>query len=253
MLCLLPAMLWAQQREGKVIYRQTTQVKVDESRMEQMTEEQRNRMKERMKRMGKAKKTLVFRSTESLYRNYEAKLDSKDESAWEEAGGDGRQRWRSMRPKSLLYQSLVDQVVVEQQEFFDKKFLIEGDQPLGAWKFTGRQEKVLNYTCMEAVCVKNDSITIRAWFTSEVPVSAGPAGIGGLPGLILKVDIDDGQTVLVAEEVLLEAVAEGDIEKPTKGKAVSREDFEQIVREKRAEMREMRGEGGGRGPGGPPR
>ena len=40
---------------------------------------------------------------------------------------------------------------------------------------------------------EGDSIKVDVWFTPEVPVSSGPAGYGGLPGLIVFVDVNEGK------------------------------------------------------------
>lgn len=44
---------------------------------------------------------------------------------------------------------------------------------------------------------------IIAWFTDRILVPAGPAEFGGLPGLILEIDINDQSSLIVAEEVKL--------------------------------------------------
>ena len=47
------------------------------------------------------------------------------------------------------------------------------------------QKVIKGYPCMKAV--KSDSLyTIEVWFTSKIPVSSGPKGLYGLPGLILE-------------------------------------------------------------------
>ena len=49
------------------------------------------------------------------------------------------------------------------------------------WKITNQTDTILGYPVIKAV--KN---TIEVWFAPDIPVSFGPAGLGGLPGLILK-------------------------------------------------------------------
>jgi len=246
-LMLLPLALSAQNNQkGKIIYQQERTIEFDESRYEQMSEEQRNKMKERMKKWGKEKKTLVFNKEASVYRNFKAEKDAKDPATWESESGGGRGHWRRMKSQSIIYLSHTDQTVVEQQEAFDKKFLIEAPVEEKKWKITGKQEMLSGHRCMHAVWQKNDSTTVEAWFAPQIPVSSGPNGYGGLPGMVLKVDVNQGEFVMVAKEVRLEEVDET-IVKPDKGKKVSREEFEKIMKEKREEMREMRG--GSRGHG----
>ena len=89
---------------------------------------------------------------------------------------------------------------------------------------------------MQKATAEHDSTTIEAWFTPEIPVSAGPGLYGGLPGLILVVSVNDGHTVYSATEVSLTAVEDGVVKPPDDGQEVSREEYEKIVAEKLAEL-----------------
>ncbi|MGH2553567.1 MAG: GLPGLI family protein, partial [Chitinophagaceae bacterium] len=47
-----------------------------------------------------------------------------------------------------------------------------------------------------------DTSNIIAWFTSDIPVPAGPGEYQGqLPGLILEMDISDGRQIFVATKI----------------------------------------------------
>lgn len=53
------------------------------------------------------------------------------------------------------------------------------------WRLTNQYKKIENYRCQKAIGIlKSDTVT--AWFTEQIPVSAGPSYISGLPGLILE-------------------------------------------------------------------
>jgi len=242
-LLALPIIATAQ-REGKIVYQQTIQTKMDDSRfeerMKQMTEEQRAQFKKRMQSWGKSKTVLMFTPEESLYRNFSAEKDAVGEAEWQEPQGRGH--WRKMRPQTQVYKSLVKQSLVEQEEFFDKKFLITGEKETPQWKMMGVREEVAGYACQKAVWQQNDSTTITAWFSPQIPVPTGPGKLGALPGLILKVDKNEGELTIVAEKVDLRPLEAGEIVIPEKGKEVTREEFSEIVRKKRQEMREMRGQ-----------
>ena len=123
---------------------------------------------------------------------------------------------------------------IERREFLGRTFLVTGDiEPL-AWKLTDERSEFLGYMCQKATA-QRDSVSYEAWFTPEIAVSAGP-GRGGLPGLILVLNINDGQRTLVARELSLESLEKGAIEPPKKGKKVSQEEFDEIVEEKLKEM-----------------
>ena len=85
-------------------------------------------------------------------------------------------------------------------------------------------------------------ITITAWYTPEIPVSQGPEGYWGLPGLILEVN--DGKTTILCSKVVLNPKEKADIKAPATGKEVSQKEYDEIVIKKMEEMSEMGGRGG---------
>lgn len=89
-------------------------------------------------------------------------------------------------------------------------------------------------------------ITITAWYTPEIPVSQGPEGYWGLPGLILEVN--DGKTIILCSKVVLNPKEKTEIKAPSKGKTVSQNEYDEIVVKKMEEFREMnQGRSGGGG------
>ncbi len=68
---------------------------------------------------------------------------------------------------------------------------------------------------------------------------------GGLPGLILSVELDEGKNIIVAKSVDLSPVSKDIIVRPEKGKKVSREEFDKIVAEKMKETGGNAGSSGG--------
>lgn len=137
------------------------------------------------------------------------------------------------------YVGYEDGTVVETYEFMGRTFLVRGEQPTYTWKLSGEQSEFLGYVVQKATAVQ-DSTTVEAWFTPEIPVSAGPALFGGLPGMILVVTVNGGHTVYSATEVNLTAVEEGVIRPPEEGDEVSREEYEQIVAQKLEELEAVR-------------
>ena len=141
-----------------------------------------------------------------------------------------------------------DGMMAETRDFMTKKFLLTGTRPAFEWKLTGEQSEFLGYPVQQAMAV-HDSSTIEAWFTPEIPVPAGPGPFGGLPGMILSVSVDDGQTLYSATEIKLDPVDAAAIKAPEDGEEVSSEEYEKIVAEKlkEIEMRRRSRGGGDRG------
>lgn len=88
--------------------------------------------------------------------------------------------------------------------------------------------------------------TITAWYCPEIPINQGPENYWGLPGLILEVN--DGKTVILCTKVVMNSKEKAEIKPATKGKEVSQTEYNETVKKKMEEMREMNsGPGGQRG------
>lgn len=75
------------------------------------------------------------------------------------------------------------------------------------WVFVNETKIIDGYICFKATKeifykrtnVKSNNI---AWYTPDIPVPYGPAGYGGLPGLILQLEIGTKVTYLVSKVIL---------------------------------------------------
>jgi len=92
--------------------------------------------------------------------------------------------------------------------------------------------------------MEKDSVKTVAWFTPSIPVSAGPGSYNNLPGLVLEVNVKDGDRIISATSVDEHTGEMARLEKPKEGKKVTREEFDQIVDEKMKEMGAERGVSG---------
>lgn len=151
----------------------------------------------------------------------------------------------------VAHTDLESGAVVENRVFMGRTFLIEGRQPELEWRLTGEQSQFAGHPVMKALATV-DSTEVEAWFTPQIPVSGGPGGYGGLPGMILSLSIDGGRIVYSATGIRMTPVDEGAIRPPTRGQEVSREEYERIVAERLEELRMLRQERRGlrRGGGG---
>ena len=89
---------------------------------------------------------------------------------------------------------------------------------------------------MDELEVPNE-ITITAWYTPQIPVNQGPAEYWGLPGLILEVNAD--RTTILCSKIVMNPEEKETIEAPTKGKVVTRIEYNAIMKQKIEEMSEM--------------
>ncbi len=183
---------------------------------------------------------LYFSPDESLYHSDNEKPAT---DAIEQETGGTMIHYQVYQDDDKVYRNLKENKRIEQREFMSRQFLIESDAGKADWKLTGDQKTILGLPCQEGMR-EEDGKKIRAWFTPAIPVSSGPRNWGNLPGLILAVDINDGERVITATSVEFSKVDKSLLGKPREGKKVTEEQYKKIVDEK---MKEMGGEGGGGG------
>ena len=139
-----------------------------------------------------------------------------------------------------------------------KVFLIQDTFEKIDWNLQSDTKNIGKYTCFKATAEQlikiyahsdestEKSITITAWYTPQIPVSAGPERYWGLPGLILE--INAGRTTMLCTEIVINPEDVVEIKKPTKGKEVSRDEYDVMMKKKSEELREQfqNRRGGGR-------
>lgn len=132
-------------------------------------------------------------------------------------------------PQTVYYTNLEDGENFEQIEFYGETYRIVKKKKILEWTVTGKSKNILGYLCYHATTkIKRHSglITIEAWFTNEIPISFGPKGYSGLPGLILG--IKELGRYMFAKEIKL-SKKNVDIELSEVGKLISEEEFNQMI------------------------
>ena len=189
----------------------------------------------------RSKKVLYFNEEASLYENDK---DSEGDMEEEMDTGHGMMMIRMMEPENKYFLDIKKNKQVQQREFMTRMFLIEKKVDKSEWKMTGNQKTILDYPCQEATKENKEGNNVSAWFTSSIPISTGPSEYIGLPGMVLAVDINNGQRTINAISIIDDKPDNKILVKPKKGKKVSGKEFEKIVKEK---MEEMGAEDGERG------
>jgi GLPGLI family protein len=277
-LVLFATFTFAQDFQGQATYQSKTAVDMDKWGGNKMSPEQKKMIAERMKGMFEKTYELSFNKTASVYKE-EEKLS---------APGQGGGRWGGMMSSfspGKQYKNIKDQLILQDQEFFGKQFLIKDSLPKYTWKMESETKQIGQYTCFKATAMKkvddldfrsmrrkkpnaaaeksNDSSAVNkdamnnievpketlvtAWYTMQIPVSQGPGEYYGLPGLILEVNAD--KTTILCTKIVLNPSEKKEIKAPSKGKEVSKKEYNDIVKKKMEEMRAMYGgrRGNGRG------
>ncbi len=264
--------------QGMAVYESKTSTADFQSRMQgnrEVTPEMQKMIQERMKKMFEKTFILNFDKSASIYKE-EEKLDTPGQ-------GQGGMRMVSsfMGGGGTHYKNVKDKIYKVDKEFMGKEFLVKDSLTNYNWQMTGETRVIGGYNCFKATAVipasktdfrnfrpkRNDDkkeekpkeeakktnlldeidlpkeITITAWYTPEIPVSQGPEGYWGLPGLILEVN--DGKTTILCSKVVLNPKDKVQIKAPTTGKEVSQKEYDETVIKKMEEMSEMNGGRGG--------
>ncbi len=156
------------------------------------------------------------------------------------------------------YINIQEGTKISEDDIIGKEFLIvETLQPF-EWKLIEESKKIGEYTCFKAEVVipvsdsekeeyaacqkKQETKTslfsmdepkpkkITAWYTTDIPVSLGPVGYWGLPGLILEVR--DDEMIILCSKVIVSNNATTTIKVPNTGKKVSQVEFDAIHKAK---------------------
>jgi GLPGLI family protein len=230
----------AQLKEGKVIYERTMQLRVNvNSEVAHLVPPQRTDNFE-----------LLFGNNQSIWR-----VIPNAEGDNSTVSGPGFMM-RMAGNDDVIYYNFEKAQRIDQRDLFDREFLVEDSISNLKWKLTEENKSILNFNATKAVAERigsrsvmimengemkrqqvADTSYITAWFTSEVPVPAGPSEFQGqLPGLILELNVNNGRTVYKAVEVSPK-VNVASIKEPKGGKRLTAQEFN---KERDKLMEEMR-------------
>lgn len=249
---LSASVIEAQQKQGMVIYERTSQVQINFSGMP-------GGMENQVPRTRKDKFELSFANNQSLWKSAEEENNETTDISGGEGGGM-QIRMVMAGSNDVLFNNFETGKRVEKREVMDKSFIIDDSIRSLKWKMTGETKTILNMPCMKATTSNirtrtmmnmdngkmerkevTDTVNIVAWFTTSIPVSAGPAEYQGqLPGLILEMDIKDGTQVFKALAIS-EKVDVAAIKEPSGKKRYTPEEFKKERDKMMADMNKNSG------------
>lgn len=199
-------------------------------------------MLEKIPKTRTQKMKLAFSATENMYKSAEVEESAGDMTFNNDAGATIVMK--TSRGGMELYNNVAEARKVQLREFAGKKFLIEDSLRQTPWKLSGDTKEIKGYLCQKATFTRMQNgkpQNVVAWYTLDIPVSAGPEGFGGLPGLILEAIVGDAQSVITATNVEFRALKKDEIKIPSGGKKVTEAEFRKIMDEY---AKEMQSEGG---------
>lgn len=124
-------------------------------------------------------------------------------------------------------------------QMLGKIYLVEDTLSASNWKIMNDMKEVAGHVCMNAY--QEDTIKkqkINVWFALDIPVPSGPERLGGLPGLILEADVNDGGMLLIADKIELKKLTtELEPPKKVKAKKIDESAYEALLRKHMEEKR----------------
>ena len=251
---LVITIVTAQQKEGKVTYERTLQMRIS---FPGMTEE----MQQQIPKTRTEHFELHFANNQSIWKQEQTNEDDNFIGEPAEGGGGMQIRFSSAGSNDVVYNNFETSRRVEKRDIMDKNFIIDDSiRPL-KWKMTGETKTILNHNCMKATATQvsqrmqmtmndgkmerkevSDTMLVVAWFATDIPVAAGPGEFQGqLPGLILDLDAGNGRWVYKATKITDKADV-AIIKQPTGKKKYTQAEFRE---EREKMMKEMESNGGG--------
>ena len=118
-----------------------------------------------------------------------------------------------------------------QLDAYGELFLIKNSK--ADWELLNETKKIGNYLCYKATTIRitqgREGIIkspVIAWYAPELAVPFGPIGFGGLPGLIIELEIKSFK--FYVSKVNLNPKGNINVKLPSKGRVVTKNEFDEI-------------------------
>ena len=238
----------AQTKEGKVVYERTMQMSNMPFGGNLPPEVQAQMPKSRTDQY-----ELLFTSQYSLYQFLPNAADESGGGGTFSGGGVVIQMRGGQNDATYIDYS--KDTRIDQREIMEKSFVVTDTVTKLKWKLSEETKTILKFTAKKATSttvtqrprmtmengemkreMMNDTVNVVAWYTTDVPVPTGPNYTGQLPGLILELDMNNGQSITKAIE-FSPKVSANKIKEPNDGKKLTAAEF---AKERAKIMEEMR-------------
>lgn len=129
----------------------------------------------------------------------------------------------------VIYRNYASSRSLEETAVDDKRFVVSDTIAKLAWKLTDETTTFLNHPCKKATSTSKNGSKIIAWYSEDIPVPIGPDHFSGLPGAVLKLDIDSAGFVFAATQIQT-SVKPKDLQAPA-GKPITKADYDKKLDE----------------------
>lgn len=240
--------VWAQSFEGIAIYQSSRSGSPLTFKAEGVTPEMQKELTSQLSKQFQKEYELKFNLAESYWKEVES-LDGGQIQA-----NVGGMSISMTTDAGATYINTRKDLFLKESNVMGKPFLLKDVPEMRNWELTDETKKIGEYTVQKAIYEKisesksftfgtdeednmetrMDTTHIEAWYALEIPVSQGPNGYWGLPGLILE--LTDGSMSYLCTKLTLNSKDKVVIKQPTKGKVVSEEELKEIRDKQMEEM-----------------
>jgi GLPGLI family protein len=223
LLIFCPIFLFSQEMEGSIRYLVTHNWTKKMNAVDYISKQRRERINYMW---GNRSEWKVY--TNLYFSPKGCKYEDSDEKA--EPDENGSYSWR--KDVYLLHRDFEKNTQTDAIQTLGKTYIIEDSIWVQPWKIKNDLKEVAGHLCMNAYwedTLKMQKITV--WFALDLPVSAGPERLCGLPGMILEADVNDGGMLIVADKIEMKKLTtELDMPKKQKGKKVTEAKYREVLK-----------------------
>ena len=212
--------LTAQHQEGTIFYERKTDMHrhIDDEQMKAMVPQFQTGQYE-----------LFYRDSVCVY-NVVPHDEAPDPFDNQSGGNRIVMRFNGPGDAGVLYRNFSEGVLFEQTALADVQYVINDTIHSLPWKLSTDTLTILGHLCKKATATSlRNNTPIVAWYCEDIPLPIGPERYDGLPGAILKLDMDNSGTVFTATQ-LSPAVDQKSMKVPT-GKMITRAAFQKKMDE----------------------
>lgn len=163
-------------------------------------------LKKRMPKYRTDQFQLAFNTHQGMY-----KLTQEDESPFAS--------WWRVAYNNGVKTNLDTKTFTANKSVYERDYKVSDSLPAYQWKIMGEYREIAGYNCRKASTIIMDSVYIIAFYTDEIPVSAGPESFNGLPGMILGIVIPRMNLTYFATKVETQTPTEAEFTLPEQKKA----------------------------------
>ena len=110
----------------------------------------------------------------------------------------------------------------------EKEFIVEDSIRNISWRLIdGGTKTILSHVCKKATGKSERGLDLVAWYADDISLSSGPGEFGGLPGLILGLDVNKEEFVYTATDIQ-KKIDKSELKAPADGKKVTPAEFAKI-------------------------